>query len=156
MSATVPDPSAPAKLALDVGGYSGDYWILEVGPNYEYAVVGHPSRLYYWILSRTPTLDAGDHAGGRRARPGRALRHVAASLHAAAACGRARLRTRAGRTRASGSEHGVLGRRRLARCPDTEGAAGHGWLAAAAVGSGRSLRPQKVSPGESAPGTSWL
>ncbi len=58
MTATVPDQSAPAKLALDVGGYSGDYWILEVGPKYEYAVVGHPSRLYYWILSRTPTLDA--------------------------------------------------------------------------------------------------
>src|SRR5690242_1775415 len=54
MSATVPDSAVPAKLALNVGGYTGDYWILEVGPNYEYAVVGHPSRLYLWILSRTP------------------------------------------------------------------------------------------------------
>jgi apolipoprotein D and lipocalin family protein len=58
MSATVPDPKVPAKLALNVGGYSGDYWILDVGPQYEYAVVGHPSRLYLWILSRTPTLDS--------------------------------------------------------------------------------------------------
>jgi apolipoprotein D and lipocalin family protein len=58
MTASVPDPSVPAKLALDVGGYVGDYWILEVGPNYDYAVVGHPSRLYLWILSRTPSLDA--------------------------------------------------------------------------------------------------
>ena len=58
MTATVPDQSVPAKLALNVGGYTGDYWILEVGPNYEYAVVGHPSRLYLWILSRTPTLDS--------------------------------------------------------------------------------------------------
>jgi hypothetical protein len=41
-----------------VSGFSGDYWILEVGSNYEYAVVGHPSRSYLWILSRTPTLDA--------------------------------------------------------------------------------------------------
>ncbi len=57
MSATLPDPAVPAKLALDVGGYTGDYWILEVGSNYEYAVVGHPSRLYLWILSRAPTLD---------------------------------------------------------------------------------------------------
>jgi apolipoprotein D and lipocalin family protein len=57
MSAKVPDPTVPAKLSLDVGGYTGDYWILEVGSNYEYAVVGHPSRLYFWILSRTPTLD---------------------------------------------------------------------------------------------------
>jgi apolipoprotein D and lipocalin family protein len=58
MSATVPDPSTPAKLALNVGGYSGDYWLLEVGSNYDYAVVGHPSRLYLWILSRAPTLDS--------------------------------------------------------------------------------------------------
>ena len=58
MTATVPDTTVPAKLALNVGGYTGDYWILEVGPNYEYTVVGHPSRLYFWILSRTPTLDA--------------------------------------------------------------------------------------------------
>ncbi len=57
MSATVPDRTVPAKLALDIAGYTGDYWILEVGSNYEYAVVGHPSRLYFWILSRTPTLD---------------------------------------------------------------------------------------------------
>lgn len=57
MKATVPDTSVPAKLALDVGGYTGDYWVLEVGANYEYAVIGHPSRLYLWILSRTPTLD---------------------------------------------------------------------------------------------------
>jgi apolipoprotein D and lipocalin family protein len=57
MSATVPDSKVPAKLALNVGGYSGDYWILDVGPHYEYAIVGHPSRLYLWILSRTPTLD---------------------------------------------------------------------------------------------------
>jgi apolipoprotein D and lipocalin family protein len=58
MTATLPDPAVPAKLALQVSGFSGDYWILEVGSNYEYAVVGHPSRAYLWILSRTPTLEA--------------------------------------------------------------------------------------------------
>jgi apolipoprotein D and lipocalin family protein len=63
MIATVPDAAQPAKLALSVGGFSGDYWILEVGPNYEYAVVGHPSREYLWILSRTPTLDASTTQG---------------------------------------------------------------------------------------------
>jgi hypothetical protein len=57
LTALVADPSVPAKLALNVGGYTGDYWILELGSSYEYAVVGHPSRLYLWILSRTPTLD---------------------------------------------------------------------------------------------------
>jgi hypothetical protein len=63
MLAKVPNPSATAKLALSVGGYSGDYWILEVGSNYEYAVVGHPSRAYFWILSRAPTLDSATMQG---------------------------------------------------------------------------------------------
>ncbi len=57
MTATIADTSTPAKLTLDVGGYTGDYWILEVGSDYDYAVIGHPSRLYLWILSRTPSLD---------------------------------------------------------------------------------------------------
>jgi apolipoprotein D and lipocalin family protein len=57
MNAKVTSPSAPGKLAIDVGGFYGDYWILELGPRYEYAVIGHPSRSYLWILSRTPTLD---------------------------------------------------------------------------------------------------
>jgi apolipoprotein D and lipocalin family protein len=57
MAAKIDDPSVPAKLSLDVGGFYGDYWILEVGDHYEYAVVGTPSRSYLWILSRTPSLD---------------------------------------------------------------------------------------------------
>ena len=36
--------------------FGGDYWILELDPNYRYAVVGHPKRRYGWILSRTPEL----------------------------------------------------------------------------------------------------
>jgi apolipoprotein D and lipocalin family protein len=36
---------------------SVDYWILDVGHEYEYAVVGEPGRDYLWILSRTPHLD---------------------------------------------------------------------------------------------------
>jgi len=58
-SAIVPDPSVPAKLSVDFGGFFGDYWILEVDPDYTYAVVGHPTRQYLWILSRSRTLDAG-------------------------------------------------------------------------------------------------
>ena len=53
----VTNPDVPAKLSVDFGGFYGDYWILEVGESYEYAVVGHPSRDYLWILSRTPTMD---------------------------------------------------------------------------------------------------
>ncbi|HLK39631.1 MAG TPA: lipocalin family protein [Polyangiaceae bacterium] len=63
MSARVPNSSTPAKLAIDVGGFYGDYWILELGGSYEYAVVGHPSRDYLWILSRTPSLDAATLQG---------------------------------------------------------------------------------------------
>lgn len=33
-----------------------DYWILEVGPAYEYALVGTPNREYLWVLSREPDL----------------------------------------------------------------------------------------------------
>ena len=59
--ATLTDSSA--KLALDIGGFTGDYWILEVGEHYEYAVVGVPSRDYLWIMSRTPVLDAATYDG---------------------------------------------------------------------------------------------
>jgi len=38
--------------------FSGDYWIIELDKeNYNYAVVGTPSRKYLWILSRTPKMD---------------------------------------------------------------------------------------------------
>jgi apolipoprotein D and lipocalin family protein len=56
-TARVPDTSVPAKLSLDFGAFYGDYWIIDVGQHYEYAVVGHPTRQYLWILSRKPTLD---------------------------------------------------------------------------------------------------
>lgn len=36
--------------------FTADYWIIDLGPDYEYAVVGQPSRKYLWIISRTPTL----------------------------------------------------------------------------------------------------
>ena len=39
--------------------FSGDYWVLDLGQNYEYAVVGEPSRKYLWILSRTPQIEEG-------------------------------------------------------------------------------------------------
>ena len=37
--------------------FSGAYWILDLDPNYRWALVGNPSRKNLWILSRTPTLD---------------------------------------------------------------------------------------------------
>lgn len=34
----------------------GDYWILELGEEYDYVIVGTPNRKYGWILSRKPSL----------------------------------------------------------------------------------------------------
>ena len=34
----------------------GDYWVLELGDNYEYALVGDPSKENLFILSREPSL----------------------------------------------------------------------------------------------------
>jgi apolipoprotein D and lipocalin family protein len=35
----------------------GDYQIMELAPDYSYALVGEPGRKYLWILSRTPQID---------------------------------------------------------------------------------------------------
>lgn len=35
----------------------GDYWVIGLDDDYQWAVVGEPSREYGWVLSRTPTLD---------------------------------------------------------------------------------------------------
>jgi apolipoprotein D and lipocalin family protein len=37
--------------------FRGAYWIIELDPEYRYAVIGHPSRNYLWILSRSRTMD---------------------------------------------------------------------------------------------------
>jgi len=60
--ARVVDTSSNAKLevsfvkVLGINLFWGDYWIIGLGDNYEYALVGSPSRKYGWILSRTPKL----------------------------------------------------------------------------------------------------
>jgi apolipoprotein D and lipocalin family protein len=56
--ARVVDRTTNAKLKVSFfRPFWGDYWIIDLGANYEYAVVGHPSRDYLWILSRTRTMD---------------------------------------------------------------------------------------------------
>ena len=35
----------------------GDYWVIGLGPDYSYAVVGTPSREFLWILARDPDMD---------------------------------------------------------------------------------------------------
>ena len=49
----------PAALRwLPIGW--GDYWVIELAPDYRYAVVGEPSRQYLWVLSRTHALSPED------------------------------------------------------------------------------------------------
>jgi apolipoprotein D and lipocalin family protein len=45
-----------------------DYWVVEIDPGYQWAVVGSPSRKYLWILSRSPTMSKAQfEAIGERA-----------------------------------------------------------------------------------------
>ena len=56
--AKVVDKTSGAKLKVTfLWPFYGDYWIIELGSNYEYAVVGTPNRRYLWILSRTSKMD---------------------------------------------------------------------------------------------------
>jgi apolipoprotein D and lipocalin family protein len=56
--ARVVDRTTNSKLEVSFfGPFWGDYWIIDLDPEYRWAVVGVPSRKYLWILSRTPTMD---------------------------------------------------------------------------------------------------
>jgi apolipoprotein D and lipocalin family protein len=56
--AWVADTATNAKLKVSFfWPFAGNYWIIELGKDYEYAVVGDESRKYLWILSRTPQMN---------------------------------------------------------------------------------------------------
>lgn len=57
--AFVVEGSNNAKLKVQFfWPFKGDYWIIELDQgNYDWAVVGSPSREYLWILARTPKID---------------------------------------------------------------------------------------------------
>ena len=56
--AKVVDKNSNAKLKVTFfWPFSGDYWIIKLGNDYDYSVVGTPNRKYLWILSRTPQMD---------------------------------------------------------------------------------------------------
>ena len=61
--AWVVDARTNAKLKVRFfWPFSGSYWIIELDPEYRFAVVGHPSRDYLWILSRRPQMDEALYA----------------------------------------------------------------------------------------------
>ena len=62
--ARVTDSNSNAKLEVSFfRPFWGDYWIIDLGANYEFAVVGHPGRDYLWILARTPHMPESVYAG---------------------------------------------------------------------------------------------
>ena len=62
--AKVVDSATNAKLKVSFfGPFWGDYWIIDLDPDYTWAVVGVPNRKYLWILSRSPVMDRADYEG---------------------------------------------------------------------------------------------
>lgn len=58
------DPDHSAKLEVSFfWPFWGAYWVIDLGADYEYAVVGHPSRDYLWILSRMPQMSDTTYKG---------------------------------------------------------------------------------------------
>lgn len=64
--AKVVDSTTNAKLKvsfvnlLGIRLFWGDYWVIGLEDEYQFAIVGNPSRKYGWILSRTPVMNP-DH-----------------------------------------------------------------------------------------------
>lgn len=51
------DESTNAKLKVQFfWPFRANYWIIDLGENYEYAVVSEPRRKFLWILSRTKSM----------------------------------------------------------------------------------------------------
>ena len=60
--ARIVDNKTNAKLEVSFVSFFGwrpfwgDYWIIGLDENYQWAIVGTPNRKYGWVLSRTPQL----------------------------------------------------------------------------------------------------
>lgn len=61
--AVVKDKATNAKLKVTFfWPFSGDYWVLDRGDDYQWAIVGEPSGRYLWVLSRNATPSAEEKA----------------------------------------------------------------------------------------------
>jgi apolipoprotein D and lipocalin family protein len=60
--AKIPDKSQPGKLKVSFFWiFYGDYNVLELEENYQYVMIGSSTPKYFWILSRTPQMDAATY-----------------------------------------------------------------------------------------------
>lgn len=58
-TAKIADDNTNAKLKVQFfWPFKGDYWIINLDRDYQYAVVSEPGRQYLWILSRSPKMDS--------------------------------------------------------------------------------------------------
>ena len=56
--AKIPNKDLPSKLKVSFFlFFYGDYYVLELDKDYNWAVIGSSSDKYLWILSRTPQMD---------------------------------------------------------------------------------------------------
>lgn len=56
-----PDDNVPGKLKVSFFlNFYSEYNVLELAPDYRYALIGSKSDSYLWILSRTPELSQDD------------------------------------------------------------------------------------------------
>lgn len=56
--AKIPNTDVPSKLKVSFFlFFYGDYFVMELDENYQWAVIGSNSDKYLWILSRTPKMD---------------------------------------------------------------------------------------------------
>jgi len=56
--AWIVDKTTNAKLKVQFfWPFSGQYWVIALDTEYQYAVVGHPSRKYLWVLNRSQNMD---------------------------------------------------------------------------------------------------
>lgn len=68
--ATVVDTNTNARLAVTFDNFfarlvgpsrEGNYWIIDLDPDYQTALVGTPDHRYLWVLSRSPHLDGATY-----------------------------------------------------------------------------------------------
>ncbi len=41
--------------------FSGSLWIVGLDPEYQYAIIGHPTHKHLWIISRTPDISTENY-----------------------------------------------------------------------------------------------
>jgi len=62
--ARVVDPATRSKLEVSFVSlfgwqlFWGDYWIIDLDPDYQHVVIATPSRRYAWVLARAQTLSS--------------------------------------------------------------------------------------------------